>query len=463
MKFMKLASTATLILALTVFTGVIAPASRAEVSFDFFYSDLSPHGSWLVSAEYGHVWQPSVYRSGWNPYYDGHWVYTDCGWAWVSDYTWGDVAYHYGTWVPDPRYGWVWVPGYTWAPAWVTFRTGPDYIGWAPVPPSFTVGFSTGGFSFGASIPVASSAFVFVPTREFAAPRLRSYIVPQTRVTTIINNTTVVNNLTVQNNIVINRGPDLRTIEQATRRTIRPQPIERVARVAPFNTIRRDQLAVARNMGGDRIKAAEPISAQQSLPPRMSEKARREYRANPQLSQAPRNDRFRTPTETETQLQPDRTQQRQPEPRQQREQPAPQDRRQQQVDRQREQSAQPERQQPQVDRQREQSAQPERQQPAQQDRRQQQLDEQRKQSAQQQQDRRQQQVDQQRAQAPQQDRRPQDVQKPRPQDQPQEKVQPSDQKQQQSQQPQKPQRRAPKKKNPDDKKDTQDDGGGGKR
>src|SRR5262245_62094969 len=96
MKLMKFAGAAVVALALTLVTGVTAPPARANVSFDFFYSDLSPHGHWLASAEYGRVWQPTVYRHGWNPYYDGHWVYSDCGWTWVSDYAWGDVPYHYG-------------------------------------------------------------------------------------------------------------------------------------------------------------------------------------------------------------------------------------------------------------------------------------------------------------------------------------------------------------------------------
>src|SRR5215471_6072329 len=110
-----------------------APARAADVSFSFFYSNLSPHGSWMTSAQFGQVWQPVDYDAGWNPYYDGHWVYSDLGWTWVSDYSWGDIPYHYGTWVMDADFGWVWVPGYVWAPSWVTFRTGPDYIGWAPV------------------------------------------------------------------------------------------------------------------------------------------------------------------------------------------------------------------------------------------------------------------------------------------------------------------------------------------
>src|SRR5262247_877253 len=160
-----------------IFSPMAAPPARAavDVSFDFFYQDLSPHGSWLVSASYGRVWQPRVYQPGWNPYYDGHWEYADVGWVWVSDYSWGAVPYHYGTWVMDANYGWVWVPGYTWAPAWVTFRSGPDYIGWAPVAPGFSV-----GASFGAPLPAAS--YVYVPTRSFMAPRIRTYAVPASRV-----------------------------------------------------------------------------------------------------------------------------------------------------------------------------------------------------------------------------------------------------------------------------------------
>src|SRR5215510_269641 len=62
--------------------------SSTGVSFDLFYSNLSPHGTWLVSAEYGRVWQPREYDRDWNPYYDGRWVYTEFGWTWVSDYSW---------------------------------------------------------------------------------------------------------------------------------------------------------------------------------------------------------------------------------------------------------------------------------------------------------------------------------------------------------------------------------------
>ena len=247
-------------LSTTALTPPAAAAVSAQVSFDFFYSSLSPHGSWVVSAEYGRVWQPGVYAPDWNPYYDGHWEYADVGWVWVSDYEWGAIPYHYGTWVADSRFGWVWVPGYTWAPAWVVFRTGPDYIGWAPVAPSFAV-----GVSFGSAAPVSGS-FLFVSTRDFCAPRIRTYVVPDTRARTIVNNTTIVNNLVVQNNIVVNRGPDVRVVEAASRRKIQVAQVESIPRVAPFSQVRRQELAIAPERGRHQVRAAEPASADRPIP-----------------------------------------------------------------------------------------------------------------------------------------------------------------------------------------------------
>jgi len=213
---------AVLVLALVA---VATTPARADVSFGFFYSNLEPHGSWLVSANYGRVWQPAAYAPGWNPYYDGHWSYTNAGWMWMSDYSWGAIPYHYGTWAVDPRYGWVWVPGYTWAPAWVTFRTGPDYVGWAPVAPGFSV-----GVSFGAPLP-AMRTFVFVPTRSFLAPHIRTYVVPATRARAVYQHANVVAGPVVRRESVVTRGPDPWTIERATRQPIRRARIDEVSRV----------------------------------------------------------------------------------------------------------------------------------------------------------------------------------------------------------------------------------------
>lgn len=245
---------------LLLLTGFWSSPARAEVSFDFFYSNLSPHGSWEVSARYGRVWQPNVYGPDWNPYYDGHWIYADVGWTWVSDYEWGAVPYHYGTWVEDPEFGWVWVPGYVWAPSWVVFRTGPDYIGWAPVSPGFSVGVSA-RFGGGAVGP-----FVFVSARDFVAPRIRTCIVPESRASLFISQTRVVNTIVVERNVVVNRGPDVTIIERASGRRIREVPIEQVSRVAPGRQVTREQIAVDTQRGARGFRAAEPVPASRPLP-----------------------------------------------------------------------------------------------------------------------------------------------------------------------------------------------------
>ena len=257
---MRYAKVALFVAVVAVVSVVSAPPAQAGVSFSFFYSNLSPHGSWQVSAEYGRVWQPYAYTSGWNPYYDGHWVYSDLGWAWASDYEWGAIPYHYGTWVMDPYYGWVWVPGYTWAPSWVVFRTGPDYIGWAPVSPGFSV-----GVSFGSYAP-APSSFVFVSAHNFLAPHIRSCYVPRSRTTVIINNTRIVNNLVVENNVVVNRGPDRRFVERASGRSVREVPIERVSRAMPGSRVSRSELRVDSQQARRGLRAAEPVSESRPLP-----------------------------------------------------------------------------------------------------------------------------------------------------------------------------------------------------
>ncbi len=255
---MRYIGTVVLIIAAVALAGVLVTPARAEISFDVAYSNLNQHGSWLVSAQYGHVWQPREYNPNWNPYYDGHWVYTEMGWAWVSDYQWGAIPYHYGTWVADPNAGWVWIPGNIWAPSWVVFRTGSGYIGWAPVPPGFSVGMS---IEFG-----GPSSFVYVSSRDFLAPRLRTSIIPMNRTNVFINNTTVVNNIVVQNNVVVNRGPDYRTVEKATGHAIREQRIESVARVAPFQHVSRAQLEFAPERAKHGLRAAEPVPASRPLP-----------------------------------------------------------------------------------------------------------------------------------------------------------------------------------------------------
>ena len=99
-----------------------ASAQGGSVSFQVFYDDLSPYGTWVESPDYGYVWIPDA-GPGFTPYAtNGYWVYTNMGWTWVSNYPWGWAPFHYGRWYTDPYYGPIWVPDNEWGPGWVTWR-----------------------------------------------------------------------------------------------------------------------------------------------------------------------------------------------------------------------------------------------------------------------------------------------------------------------------------------------------
>jgi len=74
--------------------------------------------------------------SGWRPYTQGHWIYTQYGPTWSGYEPWAWAAYHYGNWIFTSRYGWVWIPGYDWHPGRVSWARGYDTIGWTPLPPT---------------------------------------------------------------------------------------------------------------------------------------------------------------------------------------------------------------------------------------------------------------------------------------------------------------------------------------
>lgn len=132
-------------------TAVVTTPPPADVNVSFFYQAMAPYGTWRCVDDTW-VWQPTatVLDRSWRPYLSrGHWVSSDWGWAWHSDYSWGWAPFHYGRWSANPTYGWVWTPDTVWAPAWVNWRTNNTHFGWAPLPPaarySMGVGFSYHG------------------------------------------------------------------------------------------------------------------------------------------------------------------------------------------------------------------------------------------------------------------------------------------------------------------------------
>lgn len=169
-------------------------------SYDTFHAELSPYGTWVQEAGYGWCWRPTVasFDVNWRPYADaGHWIYTDAGWSWESDYPWGGIAFHYGRWHRD-NLGWVWMPGYDWAPAWVAWRHTDGYLGWAPLPPAAVfragVGLEFGGhLALDVDFGLAPDAFVFVDYGHFWDRDLHGFFLPRDRADLIFRRSVVVN------------------------------------------------------------------------------------------------------------------------------------------------------------------------------------------------------------------------------------------------------------------------------
>jgi hypothetical protein len=184
-------------------------SESSDVTYQQFYNDLSPYGDWVDYQNYGYVWVPN--EMGFRPYYNnGQWIYTDYGWTWVSNYNWGWAPFHYGRWLYDYAYGWMWVPGYQWAPAWVSWRSGGDYYGWAPLGPGMDI-----NSDYGSNIPYNN--WSFVPCRYINSPRVNNYYVDRQQNVNIINNTTIINNTRViNNNNVYIAGPSASEVERNT-------------------------------------------------------------------------------------------------------------------------------------------------------------------------------------------------------------------------------------------------------
>jgi len=208
-------------------------ARGQEVSVDYFYNNLSG-GNWIDVEGYGYGWQPdvAVNDQNWRPYADGYWAYTDDGWTWISYEDFGWATYHYGRWANLADYGWTWFPGddLDWGPAWVSWRTGGDYVGWAPLPPRGP-GIVYEGRPIGPQVDIefdiGPEYYNFCEVRYIGEPVLRNYIAPPVQNVTYINNTVNVTNITVKNNVVYNYGPNYEALSAHSTRPIQRLSIER--------------------------------------------------------------------------------------------------------------------------------------------------------------------------------------------------------------------------------------------
>jgi hypothetical protein len=160
-------------------------------AYDQFQTALAPYGAWDYDSSYGNVWSPSVsiVGGGFSPYATrGHWVMSEYGWTWVSDWNWGWAPFHYGRWITRAGRGWSWVPGTMWGPAWVSWRSGNGYVGWSPLPPRgvrLAGGYGAGSpwrFTSAAGLGAAHPAFL--SSRYLPAMFARTTVVSTDRLLT---------------------------------------------------------------------------------------------------------------------------------------------------------------------------------------------------------------------------------------------------------------------------------------
>lgn len=222
-----------------------------------FYEPLGAYGRWEVVGSYGRCWIPARVEAGWRPYSNGYWQRTDAGWYWASEEPWGWATYHYGRWDYHSHYGWIWLPQTQWAPAWVAWREGNGYVGWAPLRPSVRVGVTVSTVDYEPAF--ASRAFVFVEHRQMLEPvRPKTVIVNNT---TIINKTVNITNVKIVNKTVINEGPRTEVIERASGRKIQA--------VAARDFRHREETTVAareRNIPTNRDRNVQPAARTEPQP-----------------------------------------------------------------------------------------------------------------------------------------------------------------------------------------------------
>jgi len=183
------------------------------LSYNDFYQNLAPYGQWIEDAEYGYVWSPEV-DGNFRPYYtNGHWAMTDYGNTWISDYPWGWACFHYGRWTYSSYYGWLWAPGQHWGPAWVDWRNGNGFYGWAPLSPGYSLKSKT-------EYACPGDWWVFIPPQYLYSGNYYRYRNGTKNNKDILRNSATVDHAYENDNIIFVYGPQALQIQPATHQPV---------------------------------------------------------------------------------------------------------------------------------------------------------------------------------------------------------------------------------------------------
>ena len=205
-----------LVMALAFSGKTPAQPETTQYSYKDFYENLAPYGQWIEDQQYGYVWIPKV-EGGFRPYFTaGHWAMTQYGNTWISDYNWGWACFHYGRWLFDSYYGWLWIPGRDWGAAWVMWRGGAGFYGWAPLSPEYTFKENLGADNY----TPPKDWWVFLPPQYLFSGNYYSYWSGPTGNSSMLKTTMQINNYYANNGVTYITGPYTKQIEKTSKRTV---------------------------------------------------------------------------------------------------------------------------------------------------------------------------------------------------------------------------------------------------
>ena len=214
-----------------------------------FYGSLAPHGEWIYVDRDVYAWRPLHVTAGWRPYLYGRWAWTDHGWYWVSEEPWAWAVYHYGRWYCDDYYGWIWIPGYEWAPAWVEWRIGGSYVGWAPLGPYAVFSISFGVY-YTRHWATPYHYWSFVPCHSVTRPHVDRYVYRTSENVRLIGRTRGAGSVRREGGRIASRGPSRSYIEERGQ--------IRVSRTSVVDVDDRRRHGVVRTGGEERIEVFRP-------------------------------------------------------------------------------------------------------------------------------------------------------------------------------------------------------------
>ncbi|HEU4365714.1 MAG TPA: DUF6600 domain-containing protein [Candidatus Krumholzibacteria bacterium] len=210
------------------------------------FAELDVYGDWIHVGTYGWVWRPAV-SAAWQPYYHGHWAWTEYGWMWISYEPFGWAAYHYGYWDYHGRTGWIWIPGYEWAPNRVTWYVDGGLVCWAPLTPA--------GAHIGDPWTAQGPRFwVVVEADNFTSPDVARYRVKPERFKSQRGSQR-------ESMRASNSPPPRRTIEKVTRSRVETVPVTLERRRAAGREFARPTLPAEQQRLVEKNKVRMPAKA----------------------------------------------------------------------------------------------------------------------------------------------------------------------------------------------------------